>query len=362
MAKEVAERLFQTLKIDALILTGAPNMRYLSGFTGEGYVFQSKNCQLVVTDSRYTIAAKAECPDCEVLLWGKDGYYTKLIEQVKKDQIRRLGFEDKLMTVSSYEQMKEEMVKAGLAEVELVPIKGEIDRIRAVKTVEEQERIRKAESIGDRAFAKILQVLKPGMTEKQVAAYLEFFMKEEGAEGLSFETIAASGVHSAMPHAIPTDKALEKGDFLTLDFGCLYRGYCSDMTRTVVLGKANHRQKEVYETVLRAQQTALAGIRPGMTGKEIDALARNVIIEAGFGEYFGHSLGHSLGLEIHESPNFSSKEERVMEPGMVITVEPGIYIKNFGGVRIEDVVIIAEDGCENITHSPKRLLEMELDI
>lgn len=195
------------------------------------------------------------------------------------------------------------------------------------------------------------------MTEKQVAAWLEFYMKEEGAEGFSFDTIAASGLHSAMPHAVPTDKRLENGDFLTMDFGCLYQGYCSDMTRTVVMGRANAKQREVYETVLRAQETALQGIRPGMTGREIDSLAREVITKAGYGKCFGHSLGHSVGLEIHERPNFSPKEETVIWPGMVITVEPGIYIEGFGGVRIEDVVILTENGCENITHSPKNLIE-----
>lgn len=361
MGKEIEKGLLQSLEIDALILTGAANMRYMSGFTGEGYVYLSKNCRMVVTDSRYTIATKAECADFEVYEWGRDGYYAKLVERMQQDRVKKLGFEDQVMTVSSYERMKEELAKAGLSEVEFVPVKGHVNGLRAVKTAEEQERIRQAEAIGDRAFAKIVRKLKSGMTEKQVAALLEFYMKEEGAEGLSFETIAASGLHSAMPHAIPTDKVLEEGDFLTMDFGCLYQGYCSDMTRTVVIGKANDRQKELYDTVLRAQQTALAGIRPGMTGKEIDALAREVIKKAGYGEYFGHSLGHSVGLEIHESPNFSSKEERVIEPGMVITVEPGIYIEGFGGVRIEDVVIITEEGCENITHSPKQLLEMEHD-
>ena len=162
-----------------------------------------------------------------------------------------------------------------------------------------------------------------------------------------------------MPHAVPTDKVLAEGDFLTMDFGCLYRGYCSDMTRTVVIGQASDKQREIYETVLRAQETALQGIRPGMTGKEIDALARDVIVDAGYGEYFGHALGHSVGLEIHERPNFSAKEKTVIQPGMVITVEPGIYVEGIGGVRIEDVVIITEDGCENITHSPKELMEQK---
>ena len=183
-------------------------------------------------------------------------------------------------------------------------------------------------------------------------------MKEEGAEGFSFDTIAASGLNSAMPHAVPTDKKLEQGDFLTMDFGCLYHGYCSDMTRTVVIGKASEKQRKVYDTVLLAQKTAMDQMRPGMTGRQIDALARDVIREAGYGEYFGHSLGHSVGLEIHERPVFSKNEKTVIQPGMVITVEPGIYIENFGGVRIEDVVVITENGCESLAHSPKELIEI----
>ena len=184
-------------------------------------------------------------------------------------------------------------------------------------------------------------------------------MRDAGAEGTSFDTIAASGIHSSMPHAVPTDKVLEEGDFLTMDFGCLVNGYCSDMTRTIVYGRADEKQKEIYDVVLQAQMTALQAIKPGMTGKEVDAIARDVIKVAGYGDCFGHSLGHSVGLEIHETPCFSPREESVIEPGMVITVEPGIYVEGFGGVRIEDVVVITENGCENITHSPKERMEIQ---
>lgn len=359
MGKEIGEEIFQSLQIDALLLTSEANMRYMADFTGEGYVYISREKKLVVTDSRYTIAAGLECSDCEVFQWGKEGYYKKLLECIRQDGVTRIGIEDEVMTVNAYKKIQEELEKVSMEKVSLVPVEHKISELRAVKTEQEQERIRRAEAIGDRAFSKVLSKLKPGVTEKQVAAWLEFFMKEEGAEGFSFETIAASGIHSAMPHAVPTDKVLEVGDFLTMDFGCIYQGYCSDMTRTVVIGTASEKQREVYETVLRAQQTALQGIHGGMTGKEVDALARDVIEKAGYGKYFGHALGHSVGIEIHEGPNFSQKEEGVIEPGMVITVEPGIYIENFGGVRIEDVVIVTENGCENITHSPKELMEIK---
>lgn len=360
MRKEVEEKIFQSGEVEAVLLTSPANMRYVAGFTGEGYVYLSKKQRVVVTDSRYTIAAKAECQGFSVVEWGKEGYFVPLISCIQKEkELSCLGIEDESMTLSLYRKLQKQLTKDDCGSVELKEVGQKISELRQVKTREEQDILRQAEAIGDRAFAKVLPHLQPGVSEKQVAAWLEFYMKEEGAEGFSFDTIAASGEHSAMPHAVPTDKVLAEGDFLTMDFGCLYRGYCSDMTRTVVIGQASDKQREIYDTVLRAQKTALRGIRPGMTGKEIDALARDVIVDAGYGEYFGHALGHSVGLEIHESPNFSAKEKTVIQPGMVITVEPGIYVEGIGGVRIEDVVIITEDGCENITHSPKELMEQK---
>lgn len=359
MEKQTAEKILHAAQVEAVLLTDPSNMRFVAGFTGEGYVYLSEKQCLVVTDSRYTIAASAECVGCLVADWGKEGgLYIPLYQAMKEDAIAAIGVEDTYMTMAEADKIRSGLKKAGLEPAALVPLKRSVTGLRAVKCEEEIARIKKAEAIGDRAFQKILAKLHAGMTEKQVAAYLEFYMKEEGAEGFSFETIAASGLHSAMPHAVPTDKVLREGDFLTMDFGCRYQGYCSDMTRTVVIGRADEKQRNVYETVRQAQQAALDGIRPGMTGKEIDALARDVIRDAGYGEYFGHALGHSVGLDIHEQPVFSQKETAVIRPGMVITVEPGIYIKDFGGVRIEDVVVITEDGCENITHSPKNLIEI----
>lgn len=358
MGKETCKKILQTGKVDALLLTDSANMRYVAGFTGEGYVYISDKQAIVVTDSRYTIAAKKECPGFAVVEWKSKGYYAALQHAIKEDGVRRLGIEDEVMTVAGKNRLVSSLADAGLTEVQTDELGLSVTECRQIKTAHEIRFIEEAEAIGDRAFSKLLTVLKAGMTEKQVAAWLEFFMKEEGAEGFSFDTIAASGLNSAMPHAVPTDKKLEEGDFLTMDFGCIHQGYCSDMTRTVIIGHANDRQRNVYETVLAAQRAALEGIRPGMTGKEIDALARNVITENGFGSYFGHSLGHSVGLEIHEKPCFSPGDESLIKPGMVITVEPGIYIEDLGGVRIEDVVVITEDGCRNLTHSPKELMEI----
>ena len=358
MGKEIVEKILKQQKTDALLLTDAANMRFLSGFTGEGYVYLSNEKTWIVTDSRYTVAAKNTCPDSTVICWKAGDYFGPLVEAVREDDVKSLGIEDEKMTLSEYRKLREGLDKQNLTDVCLVDMKDQISVHRGVKQAWEIDLIREAESVGDRAFERLLPELRAGMTEKQVAARIEFYMKEEGAEGFSFDTIAASGLNSAMPHAVPTDKKLEQGDFLTMDFGCLYHGYCSDMTRTVVIGKASEKQRKVYDTVLLAQKTAMDQMRPGMTGRQIDALARDVIREAGYGEYFGHSLGHSVGLEIHERTIKKKNEKTVIQPGMVITVEPGIYIENFGGVRIEDVVVITENGCESLAHSPKELIEI----
>lgn len=354
MQKESCTRMMASASVDAVLLTSPANMRYVSGFAGEGYVYLSGKQAVIATDSRYRIAAK-QCPGFLAVEWKAGHYFDALRGALADDGVKRLGVEEEHMTVADHEKLRQEL--GGLSCVELTFISQPLAKLRYVKSEDEICRIEKAEAIGDRAFSRVLPLLKPGMTEKQVAAYLEFFMKEEGAEGFSFETIAASGLNSAMPHAVPSDKPLAPGDFLTMDFGCFYRGYCSDMTRTVVIGRASDRQKTIYETVLAAQQAALDKIRPGLTGSEADALARQVIEKSGYGKYFGHSLGHSVGLEIHESPNFSPREETRIEPGMVLSVEPGIYIEGFGGVRIEDLIVVTENGCRNLTHSEKKLIE-----
>ena len=237
-----------------------------------------------------------------------------------------------------------------------MPGQKKISSLRQKKDAEEIAKIRAAEALGDAAFSYILDKIRPGVSEIEIALELEFFMRKNGASGLSFETIAASGVRSAMPHGTASEKMIEKGDFLTLDFGCVLDGYCSDMTRTVVIGAPDLRQKEIYETVLLAQETALSKIEPGVACAEIDRAAREVIQNAGYGDCFGHALGHSVGIEIHEKPVFSPKSKDILEEGHVITVEPGIYLENFGGVRIEDVVAVCGKKAENLTKSPKNFI------
>lgn len=352
---EKMKSLLQQEGLDAILAADPYNIRYLSGFRGgSGYLFLTKERSVLLTDSRYTTQAREETEGCEILeVSGQRPYETCLKELCEQENVSLLGFEDTFMTYFQVEKLRKEI---GVQKWQALGEK--LNQLRIIKSSKELECIRRAEAIGDEAFSYILGELRPGMTEIEAALLLEGAMRKKGAEGLSFDTIVASGLHSAMPHAIPDEKQIEAGDFVTMDFGCIYQGYCSDMTRTVVMGKASQKQRELYKVVLEAQEAALELICAGRTGREVDEVARGHIAAAGYGAYFGHGLGHSLGLFIHEEPRLSPREERVLEPGMVMTVEPGIYIPGFGGVRIEDLVEIKEVGCENYTHSEKRLIEL----
>ncbi len=342
-------KLFEISKNEAFFVTSPENLCYFSGFTGgEGALFLTKNERFLFTDSRYTVQAKLEAPDYFIF-----DVAEKPLMEFLKDQKDSIGFEDGFCTFSEFLRMKKQVPK-----VMFVPATEEIQKVRMIKTDAEIALIEKAASIADNAFSYILPRIAVGKSEKEIALDLEFFMRKNGAEGTSFETISASGVRSSMPHGTATDKRLETGDLFTLDFGCKYKGYCSDMTRTVMIGKASAKQKEIYETVLSAQCVALENIRAGAKTKEIDAVARKIIDEAGFKGCFGHGLGHSLGLEVHEKPSLSPKSEDVLKENMLMTVEPGIYIDGFGGVRIEDLVVVTKDGYKNLTHSPKELIEL----
>ncbi len=354
--REGITRLMREKHLDAVLVADGANMRYLSGFTGEtGYLYLSAGQQTVLTDSRYTLQAQEEASGFEVLEVSREkGYGELLLELSKQEAIGRLGFEDQVMIYGTVEKLKEKLPQ----DLEWVALGLELAKLRRVKTQEEIKRIARAEEIGDQAFTYLLGELRPGVTEREIAAKLEYYFKTHGAEGISFPSIVASGLHSAMPHATPSGKRLEKGDFITLDFGCRYEGYCSDMTRTVVLGKANEKQKDIYRIVREAQEAGLGAVRAGVSGAQIDRVARDVIEKAGYGEYFGHALGHSVGLEIHERPALSWLDETILEPGMIETVEPGVYVPGFGGVRIEDLVVVTEEGCRNLTRSPKELVEL----
>lgn len=376
MYRERCERLMDGAGCDIVLLTDEASMRYVSGFTGEGYVLVTRAGGVVVTDSRYTIAARAECPFFEVVEWNAKGYYRPVMDAVKDTRIKTLGFEDANLSVSEWSKFEKKVSRY----VKCKPIKDAAERLRRIKNDAEIELIAQAEAIGDRAFARLMldlgvdadelgsigsevsayHVATPmnaiQTTEKQLAARLEFYLKDEGGERLSFDTIAASGINGAKPHAVPGDKLLCQGELVTLDFGCVYKGYCSDMTRTIAIGEVSDELRGIYDIVYEAQQRALDDITPGMTGAEIDAIARDYIRDKGYGKYFGHSLGHSVGLKIHESPGFSSKEASVICPGMVISVEPGIYVEGVGGVRIEDLVVITDEGIEDLSYSVRKML------
>lgn len=350
------------LKLDMLLITDSYSMRYIAGYRGEGVICIAGDRRAVLTDSRYTEQVLRECPGyacVDIADGGYEGQLRKLACDIAFKKVDttpeklRIGFENKSISYDEYSRFS-----TALDGAELVCLDGAIAAMREVKTEDELDKLAVAESIGDAAFDYICGVIRPGMTEKEVALELEYYMKRHGAEGLSFDTIAASGVNSSMPHAIPTDKVLENGDFLTMDFGCIYEGYCSDMTRTVVIGRADDEMRRVYDTVLAAQTEAMKFIRPGAVCSDVDAAARRVIADAGYGEYFGHGLGHCVGLFIHENPRFSPKCSDTLKAGMVITVEPGIYLPGRFGVRIEDMVAVTEDGYVNLTKSDKSLMEI----
>ena len=347
--KQRIERLLNKLADnEAALISSYPNIFYFSGFTSEdAYLLISHERRILVTDSRYTIQAHEQAPDFEVM-----DISAGFGELFKKTAAKYIGYEEAAMTVREYRALRN---KTGDKQ-ELVEMSKQIESCRRVKDESEIATIAQAEKIGDMAFEYVLPKLHVGMSEREVALMLEFYMKEQGASALSFDTIAASGKRSAMPHGMASDKLIEKGDFLTLDFGCVYKGYCSDMTRTVVFGAPNEQQREIYDTVLRAQKAALDMIKAGVKCNEVDAAARKVIADAGYGKNFGHGLGHSVGIEIHEMPSFSPKCTDTVKKGHVITVEPGIYVEGFGGVRIEDLVAVTDAGIENLTHSPKELI------
>ena len=355
-AQKLAERL-EAGGLDGILLVKDSNIRYISGFTGsDSYVLVSGKARVFITDSRYTEQAEAECDGFEVIRWRSPA--PGLAETIKKacevNGVKVLGFEKDKVTYELYEKLAE-----GLDGIKLVPASGLVECIRYAKDEGETAFIRKAAEIADEAFEEILKYVKVGVTEKDVERELQYLIKKKGADDIGFPIIVASGKRSSLPHAIPSDKQIEEGDFVTLDFGAMYRGYRSDMTRTVVVGEAETKQKEIYGIVKAAQAEGVLSIKAGVSGKVPDACARGYIERAGYGEYFGHGLGHGVGLDIHEEPFMSSSCEKTLAEGNVITVEPGIYLPGWGGVRIEDTVLVKADGMEILTKSSKEFIELK---
>lgn len=336
--------------LDGLIITNAYNRRYLTGFTGTaGIALITKDEQLFITDFRYTEQAAEQAVGFEIIQH-KQSIVQELSEQIKKRSLKTVGFEQDDISFATYQQYKEAI------SAELVPTSQIVEEIRMIKTDEELQIMYKAAEIADLAYEHVLKTVEPGMTEIEVSNMLEFEMRKHGATESSFDIIVASGYRSALPHGVASDKRIAEGELVTLDFGALYNGYCSDLTRTFAVGEISEQLHEIYDTVLQAHLNALGGIKAGMTGQEADALARNYIKDKGFGEYFGHGTGHGLGLEVHEEPRLSPTGKMVLRENMVVTVEPGIYIPNVGGCRIEDDIVITTEGNKSLNKAPKQLI------
>ena len=348
--KQIAARLPE-YGLDAMLLNSEPGEYYAVGFHGEGNVVVTAQGCFYFTDSRYIEAANHLITGAEIAMTGRSRNYRAMVQEVvDRCRIRKLGFEEGYLSVADYNLWKE-----GLT-AELVPAQKLVDALRAAKDDGEIALMTKAQEITDRAFSEILKFIQPGMTEQEIAAKLQYDMLRFGAEKMSFDPIVVSGPNGSLPHGIPSAKQVQQGEFITMDFGCKYGGSCSDMTRTVALGEPTGEMRKVYQTVLEAQLAGIAAAKAGVPGKSIDAAARKVIEDAGYGEYFGHGYGHSLGIEIHESPNANTREETLLPVGAVVSAEPGIYLPGKFGVRIEDVTVLTADGCMVLTKSPKELI------
>lgn len=338
--------------LDAMMITSEPNRLYATGFhSTAGMAIVTTTGSYFFTDSRYIEAASKRIDNCQILENTREKPMSMLAEEViARHGIKRLGFEESYTTVEEYDLWREKL------SCELVPAAGLLGELRAVKDQGEIDTMIAAQRIAEKALTEVLNFIKVGRTEKEIAAFLQYQMLLGGAEKMSFDPIVVSGANSSMPHGVPTDKPVASGDFITMDFGCIYGGYCSDMTRTVAVGSVTEEMDKVYHTVLRAQLEGIAATKAGVAGKTVHEAGAAVIREAGYGAYFGHGFGHSLGVEIHESPNASPANDKPLPAGAVISAEPGIYLPGRFGVRIEDVVVVKEGGCEDITLAPKELL------
>lgn len=344
-------RLMQEQGLEAVLITSAVNRLYMTGFTGSsGYVLITNDRAILLTDFRYATQAPQQAVGYEVIEHAPSAMES-VRDLLKQIGLSRLGFEQNDLSYGAYRAAAEV-----LAGIELMPTDQLVETLRLIKDENELAVMQEAADLADRTFLHLLDVLKPGLTEEEVALEIEIFVRKNGAAGTSFETIVASGERSALPHGKASSRVLGTNEFVKLDFGAHYKRYCSDITRTVVLGKPSDKHREIYNIVLEAQVTALETIKPGMTGREADAVARDIIKRYGYGDHFGHGLGHGLGLEVHEAPRLSLQGDVVLQPGMVVTVEPGIYLPGFGGVRIEDDIVITETGNRRLTQSTKDLI------
>ena len=353
--QKIAEKLDEH-GLDAMMVTSAPNRMYAAQFrSSAGMAIITRDGSYFFTDSRYIEAARKAVTGAEIGQNTTDKPLSALANEViAKHGIKRLGFEEQYATVGEYNTWKEKLTCE-----ELVPAAQLLTNLRAVKDQSELDALIAAQRIAEKALQEALEFIKPGRTEKEISAFLQYRMLCNGADRMSFEPIVVSGVNSSMPHGVPSHKKVEEGDFLTMDFGCMLDGYCSDMTRTVAIGHVTEEMDKVYHTVLAAQAAGAAAAKAGVKGMDIHAAAAKVISNAGYGDYFGHGFGHGLGIEVHENPGAGQKASVPLPVNAVISAEPGIYIPGKFGVRIEDVLIIQENGCKDIMEAPKELLVLK---
>jgi len=340
-------------KIDCLLVTEINHVRYLTGYSGSnGMVLLLPPKAYFFTDFRYKVQAHKEVKNCAIVI-AEQALTSELPKIPKLNKKIRIGLEAEFVTLSLQEKLKDLLPKAVFKSTEKL-----IESLSVIKDMDEIKKIKKAVKISEKAYNEILNLIKPGVKEKDIALELEYKMKSYGAESSAFDIIVASGQRSSMPHGIASEKKLKKGDFITIDFGCFYQGYTSDITRTVVLGKANEKQKIIYNIVLDAQLAACKAVKPGFTCSRLDGVAREIIMKAGYGDNFGHGLGHGIGLIVHDDPKLNARSSETLKANMVFTIEPGIYIPNWGGVRIEDDVLVTSSGGQILSKLPKELIEL----
>lgn len=349
--------------LDGLLITNLKNLRYLTGFAGtNGYLFLTSDATRFYTDGRYAIQASQMVKEAEITIAGNHAAVIEYLNALTKEQnLRRIGYEATHVTVASRGAAWEpppglDKVMSYFEGAELVATQGWVEELRKVKDAEEIAAIRAAAEMGDAGFDYILDRVKPGVTERELALDLEFHLRSLGSEGVSFDPIVAAAERSALPHAQPTDRTVERGHYLLFDFGCVVDGYCSDMTRTVVVGPVDDRHRQVYDTVLESQMAGIEAAGPGVACGDVDKISRRVIEKAGYPEAFMHGLGHGVGLEIHEAPSLKSGFVEQLAPGHVITIEPGAYFEGWGGVRVEDLAVVTETGLEVLSKAPKDLI------
>jgi Xaa-Pro dipeptidase len=338
------------LEVEAILVTKPENRFYVSKFTGSaGVVLLSGKGNVFISDFRYKDQAQDEVTNFEVVIHNGD-IFQSIANEIERLGIKSLAVEENAITLNTYMELKSH------TNIEIKPLKNVIEKTREIKEEVEIDKIKKAVHIADQAFSYILDVLQPGLTEKEVKDELELYMRRLGATSSSFNMIVASGKRSALPHGVATNKVIEHGDMVTLDFGAVFEGYCSDITRTVGVGTVDKEFEKIYNIVLEALKRGTEGIKKGVPTSHIDDLTRNYIKDQGYGEYFGHSTGHGLGLEVHEPLRLSEKSEETLQSGMIVTIEPGIYIPGFGGCRIEDDILVTDEGYEILSKSSRELV------